>query len=730
MRIQTTNNARKEVAGSAVAWMALALALCFGPSLHAQITIETAIIRLGRYQTAVASDGAQASITQPGWTLHPGEGYWEKGFDPLSYGGIDQPVCKNWTDPDGKFWPFMTVWPNQETSPIKFPLRLEDGRYIHNFVRYPQTLVTVNKTVTSSTESRGELNPGAINAQHTTADQFVESTSLTNVGLEFRRRIYAWSHFQDNNYIICEYIIKNYGAGWGPNQKLKLDLATFKFSIDTVRLPEQTIKDFIFGLMRLRIVTYLGPRRLQEKCWFSAYGFRNGDSLRIMYSYDGQVLGFSYDSPGEPLLAQQGRLQNYMGHFVQLLHADKAWTDVSDDITQPRYTSYAQNWNDGTPKIWGDAKTELMYRWIVDSTTIGGPFYAGPDVLPGLHQVNMDDRGYSVPVSVPNYNQYYAHSHVGPYDIPPGKSIRIVFAMGIAGLDPEKAFQVGRDWFKGTCTYTGRSNSPVPRPVRATDNDWAKDQWVFTSVDSMMKTGSRAKWNMEHNFQIPVPPPPLETLTIAEQVGGVKLSWSKNAEADPTFEGYRIYRAEGASDTTIYRLIADLSKSKGTLTNEYIDQQLDRGPDYYYYVTTYSISSGPNAYRPGEILESGVNYVEAFSPSRFVPKEGLANGAWQDSVRVVPNPFNLAANEVQFSTTPDKIMFVNLPPQCTIRIYTENGTLIKTIEHTDGKSDEQWEEGGQYMLTDGGQRVVSGIYIAHFQTPTGEAQYRKFVIVR
>jgi hypothetical protein len=129
-------------------------------------------------------------------------------------------------------------------------------------------------------------------------------------------------------------------------------------------------------------------------------------------------------------------------------------------------------------------------------------------------------------------------------------------------------------------------------------------------------------------------------------------------------------------------------------------------------------------------LESGVNYVEAFAPSRFVPKQGLTSGHWQDSVRVVPNPFNLSAKDVQFAKTPDKIMFVNLPPVCTIRIYSENGNLVKTIEHTDGKSDEQWEQGGQYMLTEGGQRVVSGIYIAHFQTPSGESQFRKFVIVR
>jgi hypothetical protein len=70
--------------------------------------------------------------------------------------------------------------------------------------------------------------------------------------------------------------------------------------------------------------------------------------------------------------------------------------------------------------------------------------------------------------------------------------------------------------------------------------------------------------------------------------------------------------------------------------------------------------------------------------------------------RVVPNNprriglviVNLSANAMQFSTTPDKIMFVNLPPVCTIKIYSENGNLVKTILHSDGKSDEQWGDRG------------------------------------
>jgi len=56
---------------------------------------------------------------------------------------------------------------------------------------------------------------------------------------------------------------------------------------------------------------------------------------------------------------------------------------------------------------------------------------------------------------------------------------------------------------------------------------------------------------------------------------------------------------------------------------------------------------------------------------------------------------------------------------------TERGDLIWEKVHDDGSGDELWDS-----LTSSGQIVVSGIYIAYFETPTGEAVYRKFVIIR
>ena len=75
-------------------------------------------------------------------------------------------------------------------------------------------------------------------------------------------------------------------------------------------------------------------------------------------------------------------------------------------------------------------------------------------------------------------------------------------------------------------------------------------------------------------------------------------------------------------------------------------------------------------------------------------------------------------------SAPDRLMFLNIPPVCTIRIFTERGDLVDIIEHTDGSGDEIWNS-----ITSSRQIIVSGIYIAHFEMPDGNA-IRKFAVVR
>jgi hypothetical protein len=84
-----------------------------------------------------------------------------------------------------------------------------------------------------------------------------------------------------------------------------------------------------------------------------------------------------------------------------------------------------------------------------------------------------------------------------------------------------------------------------------------------------------------------------------------------------------------------------------------------------------------------------------------------------DNIRIVPNPFNIRNTTTQYTgkTEQNKIMFLNLPEKCTIRIFTERGDLIYTVNH-EGSGDNRWD-----LITSSRQIVVSGVYVAHFEIP-------------
>ena len=140
---------------------------------------------------------------------------------------------------------------------------------------------------------------------------------------------------------------------------------------------------------------------------------------------------------------------------------------------------------------------------------------------------------------------------------------------------------------------------------------------------------------------------------------------------------------------------------------------------------------------PGGPLESSRFWTQTNEPANLKRQAGTS----LEQIRVVPNPYNIKARELQFGTgaARDRILFVDIPPFCTIKIFTERGDLIQTIEHTDGSGDEPWDQ-----TTSSRQIVVSGVYIAHFEVTEdytdpntgemtfrkGESTYRKFVIIR
>jgi hypothetical protein len=74
-------------------------------------------------------------------------------------------------------------------------------------------------------------------------------------------------------------------------------------------------------------------------------------------------------------------------------------------------------------------------------------------------------------------------------------------------------------------------------------------------------------------------------------------------------------------------------------------------------------------------------------------------------IRVVPNPY-LATSAFELGPTQRQIHFINLPPECTIRIYTISGNLVNSLEHTpDEGGTEVYDLRTRFNLTLASERV-------------------------
>jgi hypothetical protein len=100
-------------------------------------------------------------------------------------------------------------------------------------------------------------------------------------------------------------------------------------------------------------------------------------------------------------------------------------------------------------------------------------------------------------------------------------------------------------------------------------------------------------------------------------------------------------------------------------------------------------------------------------------------------VKVVPNPY-VIFDAWEKTTDQRFVRFTHLPNECTIRIYTLSGDLVKTIKHKDTNTQpldvggtEAWdftnESPGADPTRTAGQLVASGVYVYHVESPVGEA---------
>jgi hypothetical protein len=94
-------------------------------------------------------------------------------------------------------------------------------------------------------------------------------------------------------------------------------------------------------------------------------------------------------------------------------------------------------------------------------------------------------------------------------------------------------------------------------------------------------------------------------------------------------------------------------------------------------------------------------------------------------VHTVPDPY-LASSRYDLAPSTKQLMFVNLPPRATIRIYSVGGVLVDILNHEDptGGGRAVWD-----VRNRNNQFVASGVYFFHVVTPEADEHVGKFTIL-
>ena len=673
-------------------------------------------IRVGKYHTKIVDSGDQGEQSGEGtFSYHH---YLLFNYSQIDHAGWHL-GSKNWKDENGNTIPIKISGAGHgsaDESINTMPIADEDGFTIRLYRREAPPTITVDGERVDDPfplTAADEVNPEYIAQWGGTADIMVESTIKTSMGVTINQRCFAWSQDNHDDYIIFDYTFTNTG-----NIDLDAD----------IEIPDQVLEDVYFWRGN-------NFRTGASRPWNSEYGARPGDSVRVVYAYPQRSSAIGDpDNFGNP--RSEGWLRRQASIGEAMLHVDTSPDDPTDDLSQPRMTdAYTAEilW----AKLHAEANSEADHARLYDAMQFGfgAPYQTG--TYPGtFHGLPLDGRSTKFVEEFPWWSwRACSYTASGPFNLGFGQSIRIVWATVTGSISRELGFLVGEAWNNGTAAETWEGPYKLPAlytefpDLVSDDNDRAKDSWVFSGVDSLFANTWAATWNVRNDYQVPLPPPP-PNIEITSLPDKIVVSWGTESEVGD-FAGYRVYRALGEAQDENYDLVFACGPGTANLqvVNSWDDTAPQRGEEYYYYVTAFDDGSGNAAGANGvvESLESGA-YLNRTTIPGILTREAKSD---LSTVRVVPNPFNLSAVDLNYTGAPNKITFFNLPPVCTISIYTETGDLVQTIEHTNGSGDDSWgflSEEHQSSQSD--QIITSGIYIAFFKTPDGNTNFQKFIIVR
>ncbi|PID59441.1 MAG: hypothetical protein CR986_06100 [Ignavibacteriae bacterium] len=546
-------------------------------------------------------------------------------------------------------------------------------------------------------------------------DQMLYNVVNTQIGITMKRKIFQFSNEYHSNYIVQDITFVNTGNLDGDSdiERTSGTLEDVYFYFQYRMAPCKETRQVIGNGSGWGINTLNDERGTYRE------DSDNPEKLRYQYAWHGFFAKkkVSYNNIGGPIFAPKGTIsdadtvgrlaaQQFPG--VLVLHADKNVNDRDNDPEQPRTTGVISS--DGQYNYASNPfnMTEMQARY--------GMMTAGHSAK--SHAERITDGNFATSTADPsegsaNSAGYSFVNGFGPYNIPYGDSIRIVLVEAAAGLSRDEAIRIGK-LFK-----------------REQINAAQKNEYFLQGRDSLHQTFKRVVNNFENNWELlnkqPLPP---ANFTVNSRGGRIDLEWGIYNQGEIP-KGFEIYRSsfepvEGYTSSSYYskfELIAELPAD----ARSYSDTAIALNTAYYYYILSVGdeVPGNPELNIPAHKLKSSKFYTKTYAPA-YKRSPGEKNIT--SKVRVVPNPYIVSANSeyLLYPNEPNKIVFVNISGNCTIKIFTEIGELVETIEHNDGSGSHDWS-----LRTSSNQFVVSGIYIAVLtDNITGDREIVKFTIIR
>ncbi|HKJ67429.1 MAG TPA: hypothetical protein VKA68_05695 [bacterium] len=604
------------------------------------------------------------------------------------------------------------------------------------------------------------------------ADRKLYVKANTAVGVTVEQTVYAFSQEYHDNYHIIEYVLTNSGN---------------TDDDEDIELEGQNLTGVMIGWIHRWNASYKAAGLPDGVGWgrqtmndVVGDGNKTYDrDFHAVYAWAGHYPPFQrWNTIGDPQITNQGwetATADSIGRMVGSGFVGRATiqSDVPDEggeADKPSTSNWIGSDNPLTAASSQFNRSNMSQEY--DYLTAGHvyPFHGDivepPDPAYGLDGVLDPDewkQRFANQYNVPNFNAdpggISTITAYGPYDLDFGESVTIVVVEGVDGISWTHNYVIGYAYkrafdqygfpdadtseFSFAEAYAQAQNleTPVLFPQDGLDisdmtepaftQQLTKNEWVMTGRDSLMDMFDAAIDNYNNGFDIPRPPMPPKEFHVTSGTDKVTLEWTTYGSDPPG--GWEVYRTRTNIDSPFVK-VATLEGSE----HSWEDTEAQRGLDYFYYLQAVGApTTEPYAFRnttthaatPRTVtLRSSRYYAQTYAPA------SLRRPATStlDSVRVVPNPYNLASEEsIRWPDRQDKMGFLNVPGYCTIKIYTEVGELIRTIEHTDGSGDEYWD-----MTTDYTQLVVSGIYFAVIQEQdaqgnmTGNKIIRKFTVIR